>query len=142
MTDKEFWKPEDAENPEQENPEHIERSAYAKESLKVYLTDEEKDQYRDELVQCIQEIAQAQSDLKAMKTTFQKDISAKEALKQSLAQKLANGYEYRPVQVVQVKDYHEKTVAYIREDTGEVIRSRIMDSGELQKFMFPADQGE
>jgi hypothetical protein len=33
-------------------------------------------------------------------------------------------------------------VAYIREDTGEVIRSRIMDAGELQKFMFPAEQGD
>lgn len=113
-----------------------------RESLRCALTPVEQLAYKDALVQALQELEQAEADLKSLKSTFKKDMDAKAAQIKSLSQKLSNGYEFRPVEIRIVRDYRAKTVTHYRTDTDEKIRERTMNADEAQKSLLPPPESD
>lgn len=106
-----------------------------RETLKCYLTQDERNELTSQMVMAIQDASQAEADLKAVTTQYKKDIAAKAALIKSCSQKLANGYEMRAVDCQIVHDYQNHTVTVFRMDTEEMVRTRIMTADELQRLL-------
>jgi len=110
---------------------------YGRETLRCLLTTPEIITYKDQLVQALQELEQAEADLKAIKATYKEGMEAKAALIKNLSQKLSNGYEYRPVEVRIIKDHRDKSVTIIRTDNEETVRTRTMTGEEAQRPLLP-----
>ena len=60
--------------------------------------------------------------------TLQNEMSAAAAC-------VRNGYEYRGIECDVLLDYANNAVNYVRQDTGETVRTRVMTAAERQEEM-------
>jgi hypothetical protein len=96
------------------------------------FTDQEKLELSEKIARAVSDIADAQTALK----TFQMQIKGRkqeaEAVINSCASKLNEGYEMKNVVCRVVKDYEAGLISYESVDTGEVVHERDMTPEERQ----------
>lgn len=103
------------------------------EFAKYVFNDEEKAGIAEKMAHMVEEAGDLEDQKKAVTKDFDGRIQAAKNTVSSCAQKLNSGYEMRDIQCEVRRDYERKVVEYIREDTGEIARSRSMSSVELQQ---------
>jgi hypothetical protein len=104
----------------------------SKEYCKYLFSAEELAKISSEMAQQVEEKKHLDDDLKAIKDDFKAKISKAEAAINSCALKVNNGYEMRNIECIVDKDYEKKVVRYIRLDTGEVVRTRLMEQADFE----------
>jgi hypothetical protein len=119
---------------EEEIPERMVKTT--RESLKCYLTQEERNEITNQLTAALQEIDQLDQELAAVKKQFASDKESRQGIVKSCTQRLTNGYEMRPVDCEVVYDYQNHSVTMTRTDTGEIVRTRNMTADEIQRPLF------
>ena len=102
----------------------------AKEHLKCVLSEEELKLAGEESARYVQEKATQEADKKHSMAAFKARIDGADAKISEESNKIRNGYEYRDVECVTVRNYEKGTIKKIRTDTKEVIVDRKMTLGE------------
>jgi hypothetical protein len=100
--------------------------------LKVPLTDQQKCVLSDEIAQAIEEMREAQSELKFISSEINGRIKAADAKVQTMANKIRSGYEIKEMKCLQMLDFSNGTVSVRRLDTGELVSERAMTVEERQ----------
>jgi uncharacterized protein YodC (DUF2158 family) len=103
------------------------------EILPVPLTDAEYKEIGKMQAQANQEIAQAEDELKSVKSQFKSRIDSAEARRNEFASIINAGHQQKQVECHLVKDFTENTITLIRLDTYETVRTRTMSTAEKQK---------
>jgi hypothetical protein len=105
---------------------------YTNEFVKYVFSEEERRDFATEMAQKIQEKEQLESDKKSVVDDFKAQISAVEAIIGADARKMNNGYEMRQVKCEKIKDYDNRTITFLRCDTGEIVKTKDMTNEDLQ----------
>jgi hypothetical protein len=103
------------------------------EILPVPISDAQYKEFGILVSRANQEIAQAEDELKAVKSQFKSRIDAAEARRNDFASIINAGHQQRQVECHLVKDFAANTITLIRLDTGEVVRTRTMTAAEKQR---------
>lgn len=105
--------------------------------LRCDFTELEMKELSAELARGTNELAQAESDKKAVMSQFAERINSRKSEVSSLARRIANGYEMRTVNCeVRLHDPKKGSATVIRTDTGEIVKSRLMTPEESQTELF------
>jgi hypothetical protein len=96
------------------------------EILPVPLTDAEYKEFGILVSRANQEIAQAEDELKSVKSQYKSRIDSAEARRNEYAAIINAGHQQRQVECTLFKDFRDNTISLIRGDTGEVVRTRTM----------------
>lgn len=110
------------------------------EILPVPLTDAEYKEIGKQQAQANQEIAQAEDELKSVRSQYKSRIDSAEARRNEYAAIINAGHQQKQVECCQVKDFRENTVTLVRLDTHEIVRTRTMTAGERQRGLFLAGE--
>lgn len=104
--------------------------------LKCELTEDEIKEYGAELARKYSEITDLEDQKKSITSDFKARIDAANSDAGILARKIQNGYEFRDVfcEIQYIDD--EKVVQTVRQDTGEIIKTRPMTPEEMQRDLF------
>ena len=113
-----------------------------KEHLKCELTEAEIKQLGYDLARKYSEITDLEENKKAVSSDFKSQIDAATALASSMSRKIQNGYEFRDVECEIRRDYARKIIEWVRLDTGEIFKDRIMTADELQEDLFENDDSK
>jgi hypothetical protein len=103
------------------------------EILPVPLTDAEHKEISQRMAAANQEIAQIEIDLKAVKSQFKSRKESAEARRNECSDFINAGHQQKQVECILVKDFTENTITLIRQDTGEIVRTRTMLAAERQR---------
>jgi hypothetical protein len=103
------------------------------EILPVPLTDAEHKEISQRMAAANQEIAQIEIDLKAVKSQFKSRKESAEARRNECSDFINAGHQQKQVECSLVKDFNENTITLIRQDTGEIVRTRTMSPPERQR---------
>lgn len=103
------------------------------EILPVPLTDAEYKEFGILVSRANQEIAQAEDELKSVKSQYKSRIDSAEARRNEYAAIINAGHQRKQVECHLVKDFQENTITLIRLDTGDVVRTRTMTAAEKQR---------
>jgi len=101
-------------------------------SLKCKFTQEELDIMKTDLAAITSELRSKEEEKRAVASQFKSEIDGLVARTNVLADKINNGYEFRPIECDIDKDMDSKIMTVIRRDTGEVIEQRPLQDHELQ----------
>jgi hypothetical protein len=85
-----------------------------------------------QLARTLTDIQSETSRAESVKIALKSAMSALEARRDELSSVVSRGCEIREVLVQAVANYRLRTVEYVRQDTGEIVRSRSMTADELQ----------
>ena len=110
----------------------MEEPKYGNEFVKCLFTDEEKKDIAAEMAQNIVSLQQAEDDLKAIKSKYKSQIDGIQAGINLAATKLTSGFEMKMAKCEIVPDYEKKTLAFVRVDTGELVKTADMTADDLQ----------
>lgn len=86
--------------------------------------------------------AQLEEELTTIKANFKSDITIQEEHINKLMRQIHNGFEMRTVVCHEYRDYENKKVLTIRDDTGETVKERPMTLDETQHFIDFESPGE
>jgi hypothetical protein len=113
-------------------------------TLKCLLTDQEKLEFAAEVGRETQLHAAAKERKKEVMAQLTADVELHRTAVDRLGTLLANGYEYRTIDCLEVLDYELAVVRVTRTDTGEVCDIRPMTPSERQRELplRPADQDQ
>lgn len=100
--------------------------------LRVMLTDEERLKLSQDIGRASQNHSQAREQAKEVSAAAKAEVERFRLQVEEIGSVLANGYEYRDVEVVVAIDLDERRVRATRTDTGEVIEDRRARPDELQ----------
>ena len=100
--------------------------------LRCNLTDAERVQASHEIGRAMQSHKQAVEQAKEVAAKAKAEVERTRLEAEDLGVLLANGYEYRDVEVLIVVDIDERQVVVTRTDSGEVIEKRRATGAELQ----------
>lgn len=106
------------------------------EYLKCLLDDLELRDTGISLARHNSKVASLEAEKKAFNDQIKAQITAAEAEILRLSGILQNGYEYRQVEITIDRDYDEKIIRIIRQDTGEIVREEKMTADDLQVSAF------
>ena len=106
------------------------------ESLKCILTDDEIRRYGIAQARANAEIARAEEELQSVKSQYKSRIDASAAVRNDMAQRINNGYEFRQVDCIEKWDYNSNVITVFRTDTYETISRRTMSREEMQRKLF------
>jgi protease II len=102
-------------------------------SAMVVLTEDEKLAYGSELAECHNDKRAVEDNLKSYSTQAKGEIETFNARINALSNKLTCGKELRQVECAIVYNWDKKEKAWIRIDTGEIIRTDTISEEELQE---------
>ena len=102
------------------------------ETLLTPLTDAEWTQRANALARACQDIGSLEAKHADMKAQMKADLTRLEAERDRLALIVNRKAENREVAVTAYADYTRAEVSYVREDSGEIVRTRPMDDKERQ----------
>lgn len=105
--------------------------------LPVKLSDAEVAAKARELSEVIEEIEEEEKDQAEQKAAMKARMGELEAKQRALARVVRRGTEDRMVDVWTVADYESGNARAVRQDTGEVLSSRVLSNAERQ---LPLDQ--
>lgn len=105
-----------------------------KETLKCILTEAEILEISRRGSRAHAEILQIEEELQAVKSQFKSRTDTAIAIRTDCAQKVNNGYEFRPVDCEMVLNYNDATVLVTRLDTFETVSRRSMSREERKLF--------
>lgn len=100
--------------------------------LRVVLTDEERLKLAQDIGRASQSHAQAREQAKEVAAKAKAEVERTRMEVEEIGALLANGYEYRDVEVAIAVDLDGRRVIVTRTDTGEVIEDRRARPDELQ----------
>lgn len=100
--------------------------------LRCNLTDAERLQASHDIGRASQSHAQAREQAKEVAAQAKAEVERFRLQVEDLGTLLANGYEYRDVEVLVVVDIDERQVRATRTDNGEIIETRRATAAELQ----------
>jgi hypothetical protein len=103
------------------------------ESLRCQLTDAEIVEFARSAAQANQKLGSLEEELKAIKTEYKSQMERAQADLNHFSHMVSTGYETRRVGTIIAKDYRTNMITVRREDTGEIVRSRAMNSEERQR---------
>ncbi|MCX5906381.1 MAG: hypothetical protein NTY64_04115 [Deltaproteobacteria bacterium] len=103
------------------------------EILPVPLTDAEYKEIGKKQALANQEIAQAENELKSVKSQYKSRIDSAEARRDEYAAIINAGAQQKQVECHLMKDFKENTITLLRLDTYEVVRARTMTAAEKQR---------
>jgi hypothetical protein len=106
------------------------------ENLKCILTDDEIRRYGIAQARANAEIARAEEELQSVKSQYKSRIDAAAATRNDMAQRINNGYEFRPVECIERWDYDSNVIGVMRTDTYETVSRRTMTRDEMQRKLF------
>lgn len=109
------------------------RQKEVKRELECVLTDSELKEYSKILAVAVREKTKLEADLKTYQTQKKAEIESRNGIIALMSEKVSSGKEYREVKCSVVYDWDRKEKFYIRQDTGEEIRSDIITERELQE---------
>lgn len=112
------------------------RTKEIKETLKCILTETEILEISRRGSRAHAEILQIEEELQAVKSQFKFRTDTAIAIRTDCAQKVNNGYEFRPVDCEMVLNYDAATVLVTRLDTFETVSRRTMSREEMQRKLF------
>lgn len=102
------------------------------EMVKHVFTEEEKRDFATEMALKVAEMQSLEDQKKAVASQFKSDIEALQAKVNRFAYNLNSGSEMRSVECRIEYDTEHKEATYYRIDTGEFIKTRLMNQQELQ----------
>ena len=105
------------------------------ESLPCVLTPTEKQLKGDKLVKALEDKRKLEDEKKGVSERFKRLISGKEGEVELAAREISTGIEYRDVECKDVQVFARNQVDTVRLDTGEIVRSRVMQPNERQTAM-------
>ena len=100
--------------------------------LKYQFTESEKKSLSEELARNVKERDSAKNELNSIKGQFGARIKQSEAAILEYAEKVTSGYEYRPTECEEIKDFNAGMVTVRRCDSWEVVESRRMTGADRQ----------
>ena len=100
--------------------------------LAVRLTEDELLEQGRKMAEASEEAEQAEADQKSTGAHYKAQAEEAEGKEKAARTLLRNGYDYRPVKITITKNWDIKQVTITRDDTGEVIEARDMNTKELQ----------
>jgi len=95
------------------------------------LTDAEDKEIGKQQAQANQEIAQAEDELKSVKSQYKSRIDSAEARRNEYAAIINAGHQQKQVECHLIKDFRENTITLVRLDTEEIVRTRTMTAGAI-----------
>lgn len=110
-------------------------------SCKVLLRDSEILESAGKIGRQTQLLAEARERKKEVTAQLNADVEVHRTEVDRLGTLLANGYEYRPVECVESRDFESATIRITRTDTGEIVEDRPMTPAERQREL-PLDGTE
>lgn len=116
-------------------PQVSEKPEIVQKNLKCALTTDERLKLGELMSQKQAEIDQLQADKKAFDADIKARISAAESTRNSCADRLNAGYEFRKVDCAVERDHQAHEVRTVRLDTGEAIEARNMTTAEMQQTL-------
>jgi len=102
------------------------------EALSVDLTQEELDERRDKLVKLIEDSTELEIEKKAATAQFNARKQKLTSAIGSIAIEVRERKTYRPVDCAEMPDYKAGIVTIVRQDTGEIVRTRVMTDEDRQ----------
>lgn len=105
------------------------------EFLKCILTEEEKRERAEKMALLVSQINDSEAQLKSVQTQIKSEIAKCEADMATCSEQYRSGYEMRRVECEEEHDFIERTVTLIRQDTGEIVKTRVMTPEERQEEM-------
>jgi hypothetical protein len=112
----------------------------SKEYLKCEFIEHEILEFGNELARKHSEITELEEMKKRVVSDFKAKTDAAEAEASILARKIQNKHEYRDVECQEVYNYVDKSVTIVRNDTGEIVKTRDMREDEKQELLFPDEE--
>lgn len=104
--------------------------------LKYTFTKEERDALAVELSQSVQECEEKETSKKGVMAQLNAELEQSKTTMRVVAGKHRDGFEYRPIQCEERKDYNMKKLTIERLDTGEIIEDRQLRPEELQGDLY------
>jgi len=101
-------------------------------SVKYVFKDEEKRDLAAEMARKFTDGQQLEEEKKAVTSDFKSQIDRVNAEINNIATKLNNGHERRYTKCEVKRDYDKKLIFFIREDTGELVKTTPMNQDDLQ----------
>jgi len=103
-----------------------------RETLRVNLTEMEIVEHARAAARANSELLRLEEELKAIKSDYKAQMDKEQAKLNEHSGKVNNGWEMRPVACTIYKNYQDNSIVITRDDTGEIIRERIMSADERQ----------
>jgi tRNA U54 and U55 pseudouridine synthase Pus10 len=112
------------------------RSEKSKELLKCDLTEEEFKEFSSTLAKTTKDLRGLEDQKKAIGSKFAAKINEAETEANRIAIIVSDRYEYRDVECETIFDEEMLIATTYRNDTGAIIKSRLMTQEELQGKLF------
>jgi hypothetical protein len=109
------------------------RQNYETLTCKVIITDEERLRFSSEQAAANQKRHRLEDELKKFKKQMDYQIVECEAIENINADRISNGYEFRPVKCRINYNFDTRMKSWVREDTGEIEKEEIMTEKEIQE---------
>ena len=109
-------------------------------SAKVPFTDMEKLEMAGKIGRETQLLAEARERKKEVTSQLTADVEAHRTEVDRIGTMLANGYEYRPVECAETRDFTAARIRVTRMDTGEILEDRPMTAAERQRELALVDE--
>lgn len=104
--------------------------------LRCNLTEEEKQDAANRLVNRMEDLARKEAELDSIKNQFKGEMARISADIEAAKNLVRDGYEMRDVSIIEERDYETEMMTITRLDTFEVIEERRMRGDELQRPLF------
>lgn len=102
---------------------------------KYILSDEDLLKYGRQSAQASSKKRRIEESMKAFQAQQKAEIQMEDGIIAKISEAVNNGYEYREIQCRIVYDFDSKTKDWVREDTGEVVKTDVISERELQEEM-------
>lgn len=109
------------------------------ELVDVKLTREEEHAKGKRLADVNHGLKELEREMADFKDIMKERVKPLEAEKSALTYQLRKGVEEREVKIERWADFGTNSIDYMREDNGEILRSRPMTLDERQQRLFPLD---
>jgi len=105
-------------------------------SLKCKLTNKQLDERRDKLAEHVEKLRGLESEKKSASAKFKELIERTEIDMVEVAIEIRERAEYRDVEIASEKDFKRGVEEVTRQDTGEIIQTRVLRPDELQGELY------
>jgi len=129
------------ERPDGRGPEPVVKERRLTRNLRVPLTDAEKMRIAGETADELQAIEALEKERKDSAADYKSRIEEKRSVVKKLSKTLTNGYEFKPIECVEEKDFKAGKITITRTDTGEVLGRSDMTDADRQATMFDDEGG-
>ena len=104
----------------------------SKRFLKYVFTTDEAKENAGNMARSIKEVSQIENELASVKSSFKSKLDLASAEIKQLAEHVANGYEFRNIEVDVTLDFSDRRVYVHRTDNQELVEDRKMNADEMQ----------